>query len=164
MCKLTALLNLNSEFSVVSGSGGIDPGPLLRVLGIGVVLRCERGRVTRGSGSQSILRTRQFGDRLCTTPGLSLEAQPIAKSLMLWGNSRDVGVEKCQGRACVHAKSLPSCLTLCDTMVCSLPGSSVHGILQARILEWVAMPSSRGPSRPRDQTCFSYAGKCVLYH
>ena len=36
--------------------------------------------------------------------------------------------------------------------VCSLPGSSVHGILQARILEWVAMPSSRGSSQPRDQT------------
>ena len=37
-------------------------------------------------------------------------------------------------------------------MDCSLPGSSVHGILQARILEWVAMPSSRGSSQPRDQT------------
>ena len=41
-----------------------------------------------------------------------------------------------------------SCLTLCDPMNCSLPGSSIHGILQARILEWVAMPSSRGSSRP----------------
>ena len=38
-------------------------------------------------------------------------------------------------------------------MDCSPPGSSVHGILQARILEWVAMPSSRGSSRSRDQTC-----------
>ena len=37
-----------------------------------------------------------------------------------------------------------SCLTPCDPMHCSSPGSSVHGILQARILEWVAMPSSRG--------------------
>ena len=46
-------------------------------------------------------------------------------------------------------KSL-SCLTLCDPMDCSLPGSSVHGILQARILEWVAMPSSKGSSQPRD--------------
>ena len=41
-------------------------------------------------------------------------------------------------------KSLQSCSTLCDPMDCSPPGSSVHGILQARILEWVAMPSSRG--------------------
>ena len=39
-------------------------------------------------------------------------------------------------------------LTLCNPMDCSPPGSSVHSILQARILEWVAMPSSRGPSRP----------------
>ena len=38
---------------------------------------------------------------------------------------------------------------LCDPMVCSPPGSSFHGIVQARILEWVAMPSSRGSSRPR---------------
>ena len=44
------------------------------------------------------------------------------------------------------------CLTLCDPMDCSPPGSSVHGILQARILEWVAMPSSRGSSQPRDRT------------
>ena len=49
---------------------------------------------------------------------------------------------------CMHAKSLQSCLTLCDfIMDCSLPGSSVHGILQARILEWVAIPSFKGSSR-----------------
>ena len=49
-----------------------------------------------------------------------------------------------------------SCLTLCDPMNCSPPGSSVHGILQARILERVAMPSSRGSSRSRDWTGISY--------
>ena len=54
---------------------------------------------------------------------------------------------------CVRPESLQSCPTACDPMDCSPPGSSVHGILQARILEWVAMPSSRGSSRPRDQTC-----------
>ena len=57
--------------------------------------------------------------------------------------------------------------TLCDPMDYSLPGSSVHGILQARILEWVAMPSSRGSSPPRGQTHVAYVsciGKCVLYH
>ena len=42
--------------------------------------------------------------------------------------------------------------TLCDPMDCSPPGSSVHGILQARILEWVAISFSRGSSWPRDQT------------
>ena len=49
------------------------------------------------------------------------------------------------------AKSLQSCPTLCDHMDYSHTGSSVHGIFQARILEWVAVPSSRGSSRPRDQ-------------
>ena len=48
-----------------------------------------------------------------------------------------------QGVHGVRAKFLWSFLTLCDPMDCSLPGSSVHGILQARILEWAAMPSSR---------------------
>ena len=52
---------------------------------------------------------------------------------------------------CVCAKSLQSCLTLSDPMDC-LPGSSFHGILQARILEWVAMPASRGSSCPRGRT------------
>ena len=55
----------------------------------------------------------------------------------------------------VWVLSLQLCPTRCDTMDCSPPGSSVHGILQARILEWVAMPSSRGSSQPRDQTCTS---------
>ena len=45
-----------------------------------------------------------------------------------------------------------SCLTLCKPVDCSLPGSSVHGILQARILEWVAISFSRGSSQPRDWT------------
>ena len=45
-----------------------------------------------------------------------------------------------------------SCPTLCDPMDCNLPGFSVHGILQARILEWVTISFSRGSSRPRDQT------------
>ena len=51
---------------------------------------------------------------------------------------------------CMHAKSLKFCLTLCDPMNYSPPGSSVHGILQARMFEWVAMPSSKGSSRSRD--------------
>ena len=57
--------------------------------------------------------------------------------------------------SCVHAESLQSCPTLCDPTDCSLPGSSVHRILQARMLAWVAISSSRGSSRPRDQTHIS---------
>ena len=54
------------------------------------------------------------------------------------------------------AKSLQSCPTLCDPVDRSPPGSSVCGILQAGVLEWVAIPFSRGPSRLRDRTCMFY--------
>ena len=55
---------------------------------------------------------------------------------------------------------LQQCPTLCDSVDCSPPSSSVHGILQARILEWVAMLSSRGSSQPRDWNCISYVS-CI---
>ena len=58
-----------------------------------------------------------------------------------------------------------SCLTLCNTMDCSMTGSSVQGISQARILEWVAISSSRGYAQPRDRThvsCISYIGRWVF--
>ena len=54
--------------------------------------------------------------------------------------------------ACSVTKSCP---TLCNPVDCSPPGSSVHGILQARILEWVDIPFSRGSSQPRDKTRIS---------
>ena len=62
-----------------------------------------------------------------------------------------------------------SCFSLvwhCDPMDCSLPGSSVHGILQARVLEWVVMSFSRGLSWPKDRTCISFLsciGRQILY-
>ena len=53
------------------------------------------------------------------------------------------------------------CPTLCDPMDCSLPGFSVHGTFQTRILEWVAISFSRGSSQPRDQTRVSrIVGRC----
>ena len=68
---------------------------------------------------------------------------------------------------CVCTESLQLCLTLCDPMDYSLLGSSVHGITQARILEWVVLPSSRGSSQSRDWTHVSYVsctGRGALYH
>ena len=56
---------------------------------------------------------------------------------------------------CVLVSLFKSCLTLHNPMDCSMPGSFVQGILQARILEWVAIPFSRGSSQPKDQTCIS---------
>ena len=67
----------------------------------------------------------------------------------------------CQG--CTHGKSLQSCPTLCDPMDCSPPGSSVHGILQPRILEWLPFPSPGDLPNPGiaplSPTCPALAGK-----
>ena len=62
--------------------------------------------------------------------------------------------------------SCKECPTLCNPMDCGPPGSSVHGLLQAGILEWVAIPFSRGSSRPRDWTrvsCIPCVGRRILY-
>ena len=57
-----------------------------------------------------------------------------------------------------------SCPTVCDPMDCSPPGSSVHGIFQARVLEWVAISFSRGSSQPRYRTwIFHIAGRCFTF-
>ena len=62
---------------------------------------------------------------------------------------------------------IQSCLTLCDPMDWSSPGSSLHGIVLLRILEWTAISSSRGSSQHRDWTCISCSsctGRWILYH
>ena len=67
-------------------------------------------------------------------------------------------------RVCSVAQS---CTTLCDPMDCSPPGSSIHGILQSRILEGVVISSSRRSSQPKDQTpvsCVPRTGRLILYH
>ena len=74
------------------------------------------------------------------------------------------GLSSCKG---TYVNLLQSCLTLCNLVDYSLPGSSVHGILQARILEEVAISFSRGSSPPRDRTSVSYVsclGRQLLYH
>ena len=74
--------------------------------------------------------------------GCILTGEPVR-----FNNASDVNVRE---RACIGLLCCAqSCLTLRNPMDCSAPGSSVHGILQARILEWVAMPFSRGSSDPR---------------
>ena len=69
---------------------------------------------------------------------------------------------------CMHACSVAqSCLTLCNPMGCRPSGSSVHGIFQARIVQWVAISYSKGSSQPRDRThisCISWTGRQILYH
>ena len=70
----------------------------------------------------------------------------------------------CRNPVLCCAKSLQSCPTLCDLMNCSLPGSSVHGILQAKRLEWVALPYSMGSSRPSSLMCPALAGRFLTTH
>ena len=79
----------------------------------------------------------------------------IAPVLSPWGMC------VCVCGCCLVAKKCP---TLCDSMDCSLPGSSVHGISQARILEKVAISFLRGSSWPRDQTHISCIGRQFPYH
>ena len=93
-------------------------------------------------------------------PDLRLLASKTVRNTSLLFISHSV-----RGNLC--AKSFQSCPTLCDSMDYSLPRSSVHGILRAGILEWVAISYSRGSSRPRDSTHISYVsciGRQVLYH
>ena len=83
-------------------------------------------------------------------------------SQQMWGN---YCVCVCVWCTCVHMYA-QSCPTLCDPMDCSTPGSSVQRISQARVLEAVAISSSRGAARPRDQTHISYVsctGRQILY-
>ena len=78
-------------------------------------------------------------------------------------DSRECSLHVCEC-ACVAGRFS---VWLCDHMDCGPPVSSVHGILQARILEWVAVPSFRGSSQSRNQTCISCLfciGRQVLYH
>ena len=68
-----------------------------------------------------------------------------------------------QGCPKIKVSAAQSCLTLCDPVYCSPPVSSVHGILKARILVWVAMSFSRGFPHPRDRT-LHWGGGRTLYH
>ena len=64
---------------------------------------------------------------------------------------------------CVCAHALSHVWIFCDRMHYSPSGASVHGILQAQIQKWVAMPFSRGSSQPRDQSCISCIGRRILF-
>ena len=111
--------------------------------------RCSGGCAEKGAGRLEAKDIKRHGS-------LSPWAPPVStKSLFGKGTTLQLRVTLCV------------CPTLCDLMDCSPPGSSVYGILQARILEWVAMASSRGSFRPRDQTCVSCVsciGRWILYH
>ena len=93
------------------------------------------------------------------TPFMEARVDKKIQPSKYWGCVFSLLIVASGYRACVCAKSLQLCPTLCDPMDSSLPCSFVHGILWVRALEWIAMPSSRASSQPRDQThasCSSY--------
>ena len=89
----------------------------------------------------SLIWTSLVAQRLKCLPGMQ---ETRVRSL-----GREDSLEK---EMAAHFRHSQLCLALCDPMDCSLPGSSLHGILQARVLEWVAISFSRGSSQPRDRT------------
>ena len=86
------------------------------------------------------------------SPFTSTVLQKLRKCLQIPISPSPLGKEDKWIKLCVRAKSLQSRPTLRDLVDCSPPGSSVHGILQTRILEWLVIPFSRGSSQPRDWT------------
>ena len=83
------------------------------------------------------------------------------KSARFYGAARIGG--RFGGECAAAALCAQLCLTLCDPKDCVPPGSSVHGLSQARVLEWVSMPFSRGSSQPGDETQSSCIGRQILY-
>ena len=144
----------------ISNSGRPGPPSDLKVPGEGACFRTQRA-VARAVG-RAQLNCAAFAGGMRS---LSISAQlggcwkenihfifPLALDLSL---------------SSVPAKLVQSRPTLCNPMEPSPPGSSVHGILQARILEWVAISSPRGSCPPRDQTQVSYVsciGRRIHYH
>ena len=108
-------------------------------------------------------------DEHLTTPILSCHPATLlscSDSLVSVSGYRDIGVYRFACVCVTRVKLLQPCLTLCDPVDCSPPGSSVHETLLAITLEWGAMPSSRGSFPSRDRTSISHVsctGRQVLY-
>ena len=110
----------------------------------------------------SLSRKQSSGSNVSNSNGCKDEA-----SVACWPLTSYCVARSRLGKRKVKVLVAQSCPTLGNPMDCSLPGCSVHGILQARILEWIAMPSSRRSSQPRKRTHICYVpwiGRQVLYH
>ena len=97
-----------------------------------------------------------FGASLQLMLGINTKLGPQTLYLLGSYSSRSLGV----GQVCVCVCPV---MSICNAMACRPPGSSVRGISQASILEWVAVFFSRGSSQPRARTHISLAGRCMLY-
>ena len=131
----------------------------------------ERTRDQRGSREADTLLLYSITrwDGLCLSPNLSKTdwkfSQGSERGRDCWGHEWLGGKKTFEiSYRKVGGLVAQLCPTLCDPMDCRLPGSSVHGIFQAKILKWVAISFSRGSSWPRDGTYVSCIDRWVLYH
>ena len=119
---------------------------------------CLAGSINWGRQGKAFVICKDICFFLVMLSSLSPNEDDLKNACSLCAELKEVKLS-----SCMHAKSLQSCPTLCDPMDCSPPGSSVHGSLQARILEWVAMPFSSGSSWPRDWTRISYVSRTGVF-
>ena len=119
------------------------------------------------------VQSQKYQNDLCSFPSLTIQYHGIIHFYAPTTNAKEAEVERFYEDLQDLLELTPkkdvlfiigesevaqSCPTLCDPMDCSLPGFSVHGILQARILEWITISFSRGSPRPRDRTQISHIG------
>ena len=129
---------------------GSEPETIFLWLSTGTQATCQEGRWWLNS---------DFGFLGSSLKGLERKLCSLCQGFLVSGATLQQCVLELHRSVAATVLVAQSCPTLCDPIVCSPPGSSAHGILQIRILEWVTMPSSRGSSRPRDQTqVFCIAG------
>ena len=148
---------MSVEDSEAGGKGGVSN--LLRIMVLmdlaGAVLRFPEmpeqpvfTRMKKWTGMQAKTTTASFHVCILSLSFTSFQQshlQPIGNS-----STHSLKAHRSISTYLMMVKVTRPCPTLCDPTDCSLPPSSVHGILQARILEWVTMPFSRGSSRPRN--------------
>ena len=101
----------------------------------------DLGKKAKGVGAEAWLEWLRYSQQKWGFTGAERRSEVAAQVRGIFFFLID-GIAVCF-RTCVHSKSLQSSPTLCDLMDCSPPGSSIHGIPQAGVLEWVAMPFSR---------------------
>ena len=160
------------------GSRPVTPQYLVRALGVHILGSYENRKhhwyLVESSTARILLicfisSQSRYLSNTYYVPGVVLGAWNITvnkkdKNACLHGAYFLVFLCTCISLLCVCTQSDP---TLCSPLDYTLPGSSVPGILQARILEWVAISSCRGSSRPRDCTrvsCISCISRSILYH
>ena len=132
------------------------------------VLTVRTNRTTRNSWRSTSDLIKRMLDSILHIKGFHSISCGLQWVLQLCQQSfSSPGMHPLKSEKVVKVLVIQSCPTLCDPMDCSPPGSSVYGILQARVLEWVAMLFTSRSSQHRDWTCVSHVsciGRQVLYH